>query len=96
MAKNPNSCAQIKQLVLDVLKPRGPSLPEFASKLGSLECVKEVDVTLREIDKETETLKVIINGNLDFDDIASAIRDLGGAIHSVDKVIAGHRAIDES
>jgi len=40
---------QMKHLVLDVLKPRAPSLPAFASFLGALEGVTKVDVSLVEM-----------------------------------------------
>ncbi|MFN4133943.1 MAG: DUF211 domain-containing protein, partial [Candidatus Hadarchaeales archaeon] len=59
MAKKPN-LVHIKRLVLDVLKPHQPVLPEFATSLASIHGVTNVNVTLVEIDKETETLKLII------------------------------------
>jgi len=53
---------EIKELVLDVLKPHSPSLPEFATYLCDLEYVDIVDISLVEIDEETESLKVVIHG----------------------------------
>jgi hypothetical protein len=75
--------------VLDVLKPHSPTLPEFAIKLSSMSGIKGVNVTLIEIDKDTETLKVTIDGRLDYDTIRSAIEEWGGVVHSVDEVTAG-------
>lgn len=80
---------KIRRLVLDVLKPHSPALPEFATRLGSLRGVKGVNVALIEIDKETETLRVTIEGELDYGVIRSAIEEWGGVVHSVDEVAAG-------
>ena len=41
---------KLRRLVLDVLKPHSPTLPEFAIKLSSMPGVDGVDVTLIEID----------------------------------------------
>lgn len=86
-----NEEPRIKRLVLDVLKPHSPTLLEFASELGSLKDVEEVDVDLREIDKDTHTLKVTVYGNLHYSDIKSKIEDWGGVVHSVDRVVVGSR-----
>ncbi len=87
--------SKIWRIVLDVLKPHSPSLPEFARQIGQIEGVKGVDVDLFEIDKETETLKVTIDGELDYTKIKSQIEDWGGVIHSVDEVVAGEENILE-
>jgi hypothetical protein len=85
----PRRGSKLRRLVLDVLKPHSPTLPEFATNLTSISGVKGVNVTLIEIDKDTETLKVTLEGKLDYSDIRSAIEDWGGVIHSVDEVSAG-------
>lgn len=77
----------IKRLVLDVLKPHEPNLPEFASKLCTLEGIEGVDVTLIEMDERTESLKVIIDGSaIDFKRLKEHMGDIGAVIHSVDQV----------
>jgi len=86
---------KLRRLVLDVLKPHSPSLPEFATKLGSIPGVVGVNVTLIEIDKETETLKVTIDGELDYATIRSMIEEWGGVIHSIDEVVAGNTTVEE-
>jgi len=88
MAKK-SSHVKLGRLVLDVLKPHDPGLPEFATRLKSLEGVRGVTVTLIEIDRETDTLKVTIEGELDYSKIRSAIEEWGGVIHSVDEVSVG-------
>lgn len=80
---------KIRRLVLDVLKPHSPTLPEFATKLSSIPGVDGVNVTLIEIDKDTETIKVTINGQLDYGTIRSAIEEWGSVVHSVDEVVTG-------
>ena len=78
----------IRRLVLDVLKPHQPSLPEFTEYLGKLKEVTRVDVTLIEIDERTDSLKVIVEGNgIVFDVLNDHISKIGAVIHSVDQVV---------
>ncbi len=82
------SSTRIKHLVLDVLKPHAPSLPEFASFLGELEGVTKVDVSLVEMDERTESLKVELYGTeIDFDELKEHMATQGAVIHSVDQVV---------
>jgi len=94
----PRKKAKVKiwRLVLDVLKPHSPALPEFATRLSSLRGVEGVNVTLIEIDKETETLRVAIEGKLNYGVIRSAIEEWGGVVHSVDEVAAGRSLVEEA
>jgi len=78
----------IKRLVLDVLKPHQPSLPEFADYMGSLKELTRVDVTLIEMDERTDSLKVIVEGNgINFESLKEHISKMGAVIHSVDQVV---------
>lgn len=86
----------LRRLVLDVLKLHNPPLPEFASELSSVPGIEGVNVTLIEIDKDTETVKVTIDGELDYAKIRSVIEQWGGVIHSVDEVSAGRRLVSAS
>jgi len=55
-----------------------------------------VNVSLLEIDQKTETVKISIVGeNINFHEIEDAIECLGGSIHSIDKVAAGKKIIEE-
>ncbi|KXB06012.1 hypothetical protein AKJ53_01575 [candidate division MSBL1 archaeon SCGC-AAA382F02] len=92
MAEESSEKSKIWRIVLDVLKPHEPSLPEFAQKIGAIEGVEGVDVALVEIDKETETLKITVDGSLDYPEIKMKIEEWGGVIHSVDEVVVGERA----
>ncbi|KXA92962.1 hypothetical protein AKJ37_04785 [candidate division MSBL1 archaeon SCGC-AAA259I09] len=89
MAESDSKEPKVWRIVLDVLKPHDPSLPEFAKQLGMMDGVDGVDVALLEIDKETETLKVTVDGDLNYSEIRSKIEDWGGVVHSVDEVIVG-------
>jgi len=81
--------ATITKLVLDVLKPHQPSIVEFAVALTKVKGVERVDSSVVEVDAETETIKVVVEGkDLEVDAIAEKIRDLGGVVHSVDAVVA--------
>ncbi len=78
----------IRRLVLDVLKPHQPSLPEFADYVGKVKEVLRVDVTLVEMDERTDSLKVIVEGNgIDFESLNAHISKIGAVIHSVDQVV---------
>ncbi len=79
---------RIVHVVLDVLKPHQPTLPEFASYLGELSGVTRVDVSLVEMDEKTESLKIIIEGsNVDYEDLRAHMAKQGAVIHSVDQVV---------
>jgi hypothetical protein len=86
----------IRLLVLDVLKPHQPIVTELALGLSELEGVDGVNITLVEIDKETENVKITIMGDdLDYDEISRTIEEFGGVVHSIDMVAAGRRVIEE-
>ena len=81
--------ATITRLVLDVLKPHQPSIVEFAVALARIKGVERVDSSVVEVDAETETIKVVVEGrDLEVETIAETIRNLGGVVHSVDAVVA--------
>ena len=79
---------KIKNLVLDVLKPHSPPLPEFASFLTELDGIERVDITLVEMDEKTESLKVELSGSaIDYEALKEHVGKQGAVIHSVDHVI---------
>ncbi len=84
------------RIVLDILKPHEPTLPHFATYLSKLSGVEGVNVTLMEIDKETENIKVTMQGSdLNYQEITQAIEEYGGSIHSIDEVVAGKTMVEE-
>jgi hypothetical protein len=79
---------KIKNLVLDVLKPHSPPLPEFASFLTELDGIEKVDITLVEMDEKTESLKVVLTGiHIEYEALKEHVGKQGAVIHSVDQVI---------
>lgn len=85
----------IRRLVLDVLKSHEPSNVFFAIKLSQVKNVEGVNITLSEIDQETESVKITIVGtSIDYDEIRKVIEDLGGVVHSIDEVVAGKTIVE--
>ncbi len=82
--------------MLDVLKPHHPSIVELAKKLSSMEGISGVNCTLEEVDQETESIKITIEGtNIDYDELEQAISESGAVVHSVDSVSAGKKLVEE-
>lgn len=78
---------QVKQLVLDVLKPHQPDVLEFARKIAEHVENGQVNLKVLEMDDKTETLQVIVEGqDLELSQIVAAIDEMGGSLHSVDGV----------
>ena len=91
--------SNIKRIVLDILKPHEPALPDLASTLANMPAetgVVGVNITLLEIDAKTESVKITIEGqDLDYDLLREKLREMNCAIHSVDQVIAGKKLVEE-
>ncbi len=89
--------APVRRLVLDVLKPlKGPTVVDVARELASLPGVDGVNITVKEVDVETLTVSITIEGeNIDFDQVKDKLDLLGCVIHSVDQVVAGRKIVDE-
>lgn len=78
---------KVQRLVLDVLKPHQPNALEFAQAIASLDGGYRVDIKVLEVDEQTETLLVTIEGDmLDFDTISNTISENGASLHSIDDV----------
>ncbi|OYT39984.1 MAG: hypothetical protein B6U89_03190 [Desulfurococcales archaeon ex4484_58] len=85
----------IKRLVLDVLIPNKISIVDFAESLSKLNGIDAVNITVKEVDVETQNIIVVIEGeNIVFNDVNELIEKMGGTIHSVDQVVAGKRVIN--
>ena len=86
----------VKRIILDVLKPHAPSIIEVAEKLGGLEGISGVNISLEEVDAETDSVKITIEGsNIDYKKVQKEIIDCGAVIHSIDGVSAGMKIVDE-
>ena len=88
--------AGIRRLVLDVLKPHYPLMLEYAKALSELKDISGVNLSLYEVDQQTENIKITIEGDdLDYELIKDVIEELGGVIHSIDEIAAGRRLVEE-
>lgn len=88
---------RIQKLVLDVLKPRLPSAPDFAIALARLGPDYRVHLDVEEIDEKTITTSITIEANdLDLERIKKVIEKMGGSVHSIDQVVASGDAEPES
>jgi hypothetical protein len=88
---------KIRRLVLDTLKPHDPTIIDLAQNLSELGGVEAVNISIYEMDRKVENAKITIEGNdIDFEAIRAMITDNGGAIHSIDEVVAGKIIIDDA
>ena len=86
----------IKRIILDVLKPHKPTIIEVAQRLSCIEGISGVNISLEEVDAETDSIKITIEGtNIDYDSVKKEITECGAVIHSIDGVSAGVKLIDE-
>lgn len=87
--------ATIRRLVLDVLKPHQPSILELAQALGSLGGVLGVNLSLYEVDQETENVRITIEGDsIDYTAVERTLNELGAVVHSIDEVAAGSKLVE--
>jgi len=79
--------ASVQRLVLDVLKPHQLNALEFVHAIAALGEGYRVNIRVVEVDEQTETLLVMIEGaGLDFERISAAISENGASLHSIDEV----------
>lgn len=87
----------LKRIVLDVLKPHHPSIIEVSKRLSVVEGVSGVNCTVHEVDQETESIKITIEGpSINYDQVLETIESVGAAVHSVDMVSAGSKLVEEA
>ena len=88
---------RVRRLVLDTLKPHEPTIIEMANKLSELPGVSAVNISIYEMDRKVENAKITIEGDsVLFAQVEKIIEELGGAIHSIDEVVAGKEIIDDA
>ncbi len=89
--------ANIRRVVLDVLKPHSPSMVELSSQLADLPGVYGVDISLIEMDQKVENIKITCEGDsINYDRVEHVIKQSGASIHSLDKVSVGTSLIEEA
>ena len=86
----------ILRLVLDVLKPEEPDIISFAQEIEKVPGVEGVSVVLYELDRKTETVKVILEGKgIDHEVLFDTLDRMGAVVHSIDEVSVGKRIVRE-
>ncbi len=86
----------IRRLVLDVLKPHSPRLTDLALMLTRVDTVSGLNISLKEVDQNTESITITLEGdNLHYDSIKEMLEQAGAVIHSIDQVVAGRSIVEE-
>ncbi|MHA1906910.1 MAG: DUF211 domain-containing protein [Candidatus Thorarchaeota archaeon] len=86
----------IRRIVLDVLKPHTPRLTDLALMISRDPQVDGVNISLKEVDQNTESIAVTLEGdNLNYESIKEILEQAGAVIHSIDQVVAGKELIEE-
>jgi hypothetical protein len=87
----------VRRIVLDTLKPHEPNIIELAQQLSELTGVGAVNISIYEMDRKVENAKITIEGqDIQFSEVESLIRELGGTVHSIDEAVAGKSIIDDA
>ncbi len=86
----------IRRIILDVLKPHTPRLTDLAKMINADPKVIGVNLSVKEVDANTESITVTLEGDeLDFDSIKTILEAAGAVVHSIDQVVAGKRFVEE-
>jgi len=86
----------VKRLVLDILKPHQPNSLEFSRTLAEVGDDYQVNLTVIEIDENTESVEVEIRArDIDFEAVQAAITEMSGSLHSIDVVEVSSEAAQE-
>jgi len=88
--------ANIRRVVLDVLKPHTPNMVDMANRLADLDGVDGINLSLMEMDQKVENVKITCEGDsINYEEVEEVILQNGGSIHSLDEVSAGISLIEE-
>ena len=86
----------IRRIVLDVLKPHTPRLTDLSLMITRDERVNGVNISLKEVDQNTESVTITLEGDdLQYESIKEILEQAGAVIHSIDQVVAGKRFVEE-
>jgi len=68
----------------------------MSKRLSALKGVDGVSCILDEVDQDTESVKVTIEGgSVNYESVEDTLRELGAVIHSVDVVASGKRLVED-
>jgi len=63
-------------------------------RLSSIPNIDGVNISLVEIDQNTESVKIAIEGsNINIEKIQKLMKDYGAVIHSIDEVVVGKKMV---
>lgn len=80
----------VKRLVLDVMKPHKPDILEIGKQISCLPGINGCNLTVLEIDKSVENVKITIEGkNINSKELEKVLESNGATIHSIDKASIG-------
>jgi hypothetical protein len=69
----------------------------MAGRLSQLDGVAAVNISIYEMDRKVENAKITIEGeSIRYPTVLGVIEEMGGAIHSIDEVVAGKTIIDDA
>ena len=78
----------VKKLTLDSLKPREPSIRVLSTAVCEVDGVEEVNITVIEVDANTETIKIVVQGSdVNYDEVCETIQNHGAVVRSVDEIL---------
>jgi len=78
------------------LKPHSPRLTDLALMLTRDERVQGLNISLKEVDQNTESITITVAGDdLQYDSIKEILEQAGAVIHSIDQVLAGREIVEE-
>jgi len=64
--------------------------------LTRVDTVSGLNISLKEVDQNTESITITLEGdNLRYDDIKEMLEQAGAVIHSIDQVVAGRSIVEE-
>jgi hypothetical protein len=71
-------------------------LTDLALLLSQDERVNGLNISLKEVDQNTESITITLEGDdLKYDSIKEILEQAGAVIHSIDQVVAGKRFVEE-
>ncbi|MGQ4555205.1 DUF211 domain-containing protein [Halobellus sp. GM3] len=88
--------ADLRRVVIDVLKPHEPSILTFTERIADVAGVDGVAASLIELDQEVQNVKITVEGDaLAYETIEETVEGLGGTVHSVDQAVYGEYVVEE-
>ncbi|GBF09742.1 hypothetical protein apy_14670, partial [Aeropyrum pernix] len=73
-----------------------PSIIDVSREVAALPGIEGVNITVKEIDVETVTLTMTIEGSdIDYGSVEKKLEELGCIVHSIDQAVAGKKIVEQ-